>query len=181
MLNSIQHRNAVIAFQWLTLVAFCALIVTPLSYAIYRLLSVTDMTLVSSVSSFFSDDETLAALHFTFLEASISTVFTLLIGLPVAWYLGRYKWRRVRITRAILSVPFVTPSIVVAMGFLMLIDPGGILDTIRIDLRLESGIFGDLSTITGGIIQSFYCADCCTCVVQLIACNTFYRANLVNA
>ena len=82
MLNSIQHRNLVIAFQWLTIVAFCALIVTPLTYAIYRLLSVTDMTLVSSVSSF-SDDETLAALHFTIVEASISTLFTLLIGLQL--------------------------------------------------------------------------------------------------
>ena len=171
MLNSIQHRNAVIAFQWLTIIAFCALILTPLSYAIYRLLSVTDMTLMSSVSSFFSDDETLTALHFTILEASISTLFTLFIGLPVAWYLGRYKWRKIRIIRAILSVPFVTPSIVVAMGFLMLIDPGGILDTIGIDLRLETGIIGDLARITGWSNPGHF--------IALIAAHVWFNLSLV--
>ncbi|MEC7229307.1 MAG: hypothetical protein VXV95_04570, partial [Candidatus Thermoplasmatota archaeon] len=171
MLNSSQHRNAVILVQWLIIIGFCALIVIPLTYAIYRLLSVTDMTFLSSISSFFSDEDSLTALKFTILEASISTLFTLLVGLPVAWYLGRYKWRRVRITRAILSVPFVTPSIVVAMGFLMLIDPGGILDNLGIDLRLETGIIGDLATITGWTNPGHF--------IALIAAHVWFNLSLI--
>lgn len=171
MLNSSQHRNAVILVQWLIIIGFCALIVIPLTYAIYRLLSVTDMTFLTSISSFFSDEDSLTALKFTILEASISTLFTLLVGLPVAWYLGRYKWRRVRITRAILSVPFVTPSIVVAMGFLMLIDPGGILDNLGIDLRLETGIIGDLATITGWTNPGHF--------IALIAAHVWFNLSLI--
>ena len=116
---------------------FCSLTIIPLIYAIHRLTSVTDLTIMEALANFIADDDTIRALKFTILEASISTLFTLLIGLPIAWYLGRYKWKNIRVIRALISVPFVTPSIVVAMGFLMLIDPGGLLDSIGIDLRLE--------------------------------------------
>ena len=30
--------------------------------------------------------------QFTLLQASISTIATLAIGIPIAWQLGRYKW-----------------------------------------------------------------------------------------
>ena len=110
-------------------------------------------------------------MKFTLLEATISTVFTLLIGLPVAWYLGKYRWKNIRIIRALLSVPFVTPSIVVAMGFLMLIDPGGILDTIGIDLRLETGIVGDIAHYTGWINPGHF--------IALIAAHVWFNLSLV--
>ncbi|MED5308066.1 MAG: hypothetical protein VYA95_01840, partial [Candidatus Thermoplasmatota archaeon] len=155
----------------MTIIGFCILTIVPLIYAIHRLTSVTDLTIVQALSNFFSDDDTLRALKFTLLEATISTVFTLLIGLPVAWYLGKYRWKNIRVIRALLSVPFVTPSIVVAMGFLMLIDPGGILDTIGIDLRLETGIIGDIAHHTGWINPGHF--------IALIAAHVWFNLSLV--
>ena len=171
MLNLSQQRNLTIVTQWTTIIGFCVLTILPLIYAIFRLISVTDMTVFTSLSNFFSDDDTVQALEFTVLEATISTLFTLIIGLPVAWYLGRYKWRNIRFIRAILSVPFVTPSIVVAMGFLMLIDPGGLLDSMGIDLRLETGKIGDLARATGWSNPGHF--------IALIAAHVWFNLSLV--
>ena len=142
-----------------------------MGYAIHRLSSVTDLTILEALSNFFADDDTIRALEFTLIEASVSTLFTLLFGLPVAWYLGRHKWKNVRTIRALLSVPFVTPSIVVAMGFLMLIDPDGILDSIGIDLRLETGIIGDLAAVTGWSNPGHF--------IALIAAHVWFNLSLV--
>ena len=145
--------------------------IIPLAYAIHRLTSVTDLTVIDAVLNFFEDDDTIRALKFTMLEAIISTIMTLLVGLPVAWYLGRYNWKNIRTIRALLSVPFVTPSIVVAMGFLMLIDPGGLLDTIGIDLRLETGHIGDLAEYTGWANPGHF--------IALIAAHVWFNLSLV--
>ena len=126
---------------------------------------------MEALANFIADDDTIRALKFTILEASISTLFTLLIGLPIAWYLGRYKWKNIRVIRALISVPFVTPSIVVAMGFLMLIDPGGLLDSIGIDLRLETGFIGDLANYTGWINPGHF--------IALIAAHVWFNLSLV--
>ena len=171
MLNLSQHRNLTIVAQWAIIIGFCTLTISPLIYAIFRLTSVTDMSIFSALSDFFSDDDTLRALEFTVIEATISTLFTLLFGLPIAWYLGRYKWRNIRFIRAILSVPFVTPSIVVAMGFLMLIDPGGLLDSMGIDLRLETGLIGDLAKVTGWSNPGHF--------IALIAAHVWFNLSLV--
>ncbi len=140
-------------------------------YAIHRLTSVTDLTVIEAILNFVDDDDTMRALEFTILEATISTIVTMLVGLPVAWYLGRYKWKNIRTIRALLSVPFVTPSIVVAMGFLMLIDPGGLLDTIGIDLRLETGHIGDLAEYTGWANPGHF--------IALIAAHVWFNLSLV--
>tara|TARA_B100000674_G_scaffold47605_1_gene32864 strand:+ start:2127 stop:3812 length:1686 start_codon:yes stop_codon:yes gene_type:complete len=147
------------------------LTIAPLGYAILRLTAVTDLTIVEALGNFLADDDTVRALRFTLLEATFSTIFTIIIGLPIAWYLGRYKWKHIRILRALLSVPFVTPSIVVAMGFLMLIDPDGLLNYAGIDLRLESGIIGDIASYTGWANPGHF--------IALIAAHVWFNLSLV--
>ena len=157
--------------QWIVIIGFTLLTTLPLLYAILRLTSVTDLTIFQALTNFFADDDTISALKFTLLEATFSTAFTLLLGVPVAWYLGRYRWRRIRLLRALLSIPFVTPSIVVAMGFLMLIDPGGLLDSVGIDLRLETGIIGKLAALTGWSNPGHF--------IALIAAHVWFNLSLV--
>ena len=53
------------------------------------------------------------------------------------------------IIRAAFTLPFVTPTVVAAMGFLALIKEGGLLDSIGIDLRNETGVVGSLSSMIG--------------------------------
>lgn len=64
-------------------------------------------------------------LWFTIWQASISTLLTLLVGLPGAYLIGRYKFRGKSLIRALTGVPFVMPTLVVAAGFNALLGPRG--------------------------------------------------------
>jgi len=65
---------------------------------------------------------------FTVWQAAASMALTLVIGLPVALIMGRYRLPMVGGLRALLTVPFIMPTMVAAMGFLALLGPGGWLE-----------------------------------------------------
>jgi len=50
--------------------------------------------------------------------ASAGTGLTLIIGLPAVWALNRRRWRGSRLVAALLTAPFVLPTVVVALAFL---------------------------------------------------------------
>jgi len=54
---------------------------------------------------------------FTFYQASLSALLTLLLGLPSAILFARYEFRGKSILRAISAVPFMLPTVVVAVSF----------------------------------------------------------------
>jgi len=61
-------------------------------------------------------------LWFTTAQALGSTALTLLVGLPVAQVLARYRFTGRRAVRAVVVVPFVLPTVVVASAFAELFD-----------------------------------------------------------
>ena len=61
---------------------------------------------------------------FTFWQATVSTLLTLLAGLPLAWALARFSFRGRSLVEALVLVPFVLPTIVVATAFLALLPDG---------------------------------------------------------
>ena len=63
-------------------------------------------------------------LPFTLLQASLSTVATLAIGLPAAFALGRYDFPGRRLVAAVITAPFVLPTVVVGAALLALARPG---------------------------------------------------------
>lgn len=69
---------------------------------------------------------------FTFWQAATSTVLTVLLGLPAAYVVGRYRFPGRRLVRALVTVPFVLPTVVVGAAFLALFGRQGALG---IDLR----------------------------------------------
>ena len=85
----------------------------------------------ASISSLENNYISQGVIEFTFYQALISTIVTMAIGLPIAWQLGRYKWPLQSVVKAILTVPFVMPSIVAAMGFLYIVGKAGL--DIRVD------------------------------------------------
>ena len=149
MLTGKQKNIISSSVQWTVILSFALAIVLPLLYAIMRLESVTGISSLESIITFFEQPLLKEALRFTILESIFSVVLTLIIGLPLAWQLGRYEWKHISIIRSLLSIPFVMPAIVAAMGFLALIDQGGPLQKLGIDLRSESGFIGDISSLTG--------------------------------
>ena len=130
-------------------VLYLLMILVPLLFAVERLMFVTGMNPFEAILHLDEHPLGTDAVVFTFSQAILSSILTLVVGLPIAWWLGRYEWKRIGIIRAALTLPFVTPTVVAAMGFLALIKEGGLLDSMGIDLRNETGIVGDLSSLIG--------------------------------
>ncbi|AMQ18236.1 ABC transporter permease [Thermococcus peptonophilus] len=64
---------------------------------------------------------------FTISQALASTVLTVLIGLPGAYIFANYDFPGKRLIKAVLTVPFVMPGIMVALGFVILFGKDGII------------------------------------------------------
>jgi len=62
---------------------------------------------------------------FTVYQAFLSTLLTLALGLPGAYIFSVYDFKGKELLRALVTVPFVLPSIVVALGFLLVFGPYG--------------------------------------------------------
>ena len=128
---------------------YLSMILVPLLFAVDRLVFVTGMNPFQAILHLDEHPLGTDAIIFTFAQAILSALLTLILGLPIAWWLGRYEWKRIGIIRAALTLPFVTPTVVAAMGFLALIKEGGLLDSMGIDLRHETGLIGELSSMIG--------------------------------
>lgn len=78
-------------------------------------------------------------LWFTVWQAALSTGLTLLLGLPAAYLFARYDFRGKSVLRALTTIPFVMPTVVVAAAFRALLGPGGPLNRLLMaGLNLES-------------------------------------------
>ncbi|RPI57377.1 MAG: iron ABC transporter permease [Chloroflexi bacterium] len=75
-------------------------------------------------------------LGFTTGQAAVSTLLTLLVGMPAAYTFAHYRFRGKSILRALTTIPFVLPTIVVAAAFTALLGPQGHLNRILAGLGL---------------------------------------------
>jgi len=108
------------------IVIYSALVFIPLILAATRMIKIVGFSPVSWVYSLELYRLSEGAIGFTFIQAIISTIATVLIATPIAWQLGRYSWKAKPLMRAILTMPFVMPAIVAAMGILAFIGPNGL-------------------------------------------------------
>lgn len=70
--------------------------------------------------------------------ASLGTAGAVLIGVPAAYALFRLRWRGQRTIRALATVPFVLPTVVVASAFSALLRPSGLLGSLSLDQSLAA-------------------------------------------
>ncbi|MGW0390161.1 ABC transporter permease [Streptomyces sp. NPDC003042] len=82
-------------------------------------------------------------LWFTTWQALASTVLTLLIALPGAYVFARFEFPGKQLLRAVVTVPFVLPTVVVGTAFLALVGRGGLLDELW-DVRLDTTVWAIL-------------------------------------
>ncbi|MDW8098195.1 MAG: iron ABC transporter permease [Anaerolineae bacterium] len=73
-------------------------------------------------------------LWFTAWQAAASTALTLVLGLPAAYAFARYSFPGKNFLRALTTVPFVLPTLVVAAAFTSLLGPRGWLNTWLMEL-----------------------------------------------
>ena len=82
-------------------------------------------------------------LWFTTWQALASTALTLLIALPGAYVFARFDFRGKQVLRALVTVPFVLPTVVVGTAFLALVGRGGLLDELW-GVRLDTTVWAIL-------------------------------------
>ncbi|MEU6813845.1 iron ABC transporter permease [Streptomyces sp. NPDC046860] len=82
-------------------------------------------------------------LWFTTWQAVASTALTLLIALPAAYVFARLEFPGKQVLRAVVTVPFVLPTVVVGTAFLALVGHGGLLDELW-GLRLDTTVWAIL-------------------------------------
>ncbi len=82
-------------------------------------------------------------LWFTTWQALASTVLTLLVALPGAYVFARLDFPGRQVLRAVVTVPFVLPTVVVGTAFLALVGRGGLLDELW-GVRLDTTVWAIL-------------------------------------
>jgi len=70
-------------------------------------------------------------LGFSLKQAALSTLFSVLLGLPGAYFIGRHHFPGRKILRSISTVPFVLPSILAVLGFILVFGNSGLINYIR--------------------------------------------------
>jgi thiamine transport system permease protein len=104
----------------------------PLSFLIFAFFVPLSRILALSFDSQALTSENLLltsrVLLFTFYQAALSTLLTLLLGLPAAYLFARYDFRGKSLLRALTAVPFMLPTVVVAAGFNALLGQRGLIN-----------------------------------------------------
>lgn len=103
---------------------------------------------LSFLKDTFSSPYNLKIISFTFKQALVSTLFSMLIGLPGAYIISRFSFKGRKLLRAICTVPFVLPPILVVLGFVIFYGNSGFLN------RILMSVFG-LKTPPLRILYSF--------------------------
>jgi thiamine transport system permease protein len=80
---------------------------------------------VQPLAEIFTSPYIRSVLGFTFGQAALSTLLTLLFGLPGAYLLAHYQFRGKSLVQALSGIPFVMPTLVVAAAFDALLGPSG--------------------------------------------------------
>ena len=110
-------------------------------FFVYPLLSILDLGLrpdgnlqLGVLADVLADPDLREVAWFTLWQAALSTVLTVVVALPGAYVLARFRFPGRRFVRALVTVPFVLPTLVVASAFLALLGPRGPLPG-SVDLR----------------------------------------------
>jgi thiamine transport system permease protein len=134
-------------------------------FLVYPVVSVIgNGLLLENITSFIQTIEyNWTYIQFTSLQAILSTIMAVMVGLPGGILLARLRFRGKSLLRALIIVPFVLPPIVVVVGFLQMFGQFGIIDSLLMLWFHSSGSILNLANGIPGILLA----------------HTFYNAPLV--
>ena len=90
----------------------------------YPLATIVERGLTGSPLDVLTDSTTREVVWFTVWQALASTALTIAVALPAAYVLGRYRFRGRSLVSALVVVPFVLPTVVVALAFVAILPDG---------------------------------------------------------
>lgn len=101
----------------------------PLSLVLKTALFTSDGNFsLDNIFQVLSSEYNLRIISFTLFQALLSTIFTVLLGLPGAWLLATRNFPGKNLLKAVSTVPFVLPSILVVLGFVIFFGNNGFLN-----------------------------------------------------
>jgi len=130
-LGNISHKNlnakSLPAGTWLWVIPVLYLAL----FFFYPLISILTLTQGPGSVGVFSTTQLSriwSPLVFTVWQALLSTILTMVLGLPAAFVFGRYLFNGKRLLRTLTTLPFILPTVVVAAGFNALLGPRGLIN-----------------------------------------------------
>ena len=115
-------------------------------------------------------------LRFTAFQATLSTLLTLLVGLPSAWLFARFTFPGKKTLKLLSTLPFILPTVVVAAGFNALLGPRGWLNLGLMALfNLDSPPVQFLNTF-GAILTAHVFYN--TTIIIRVVSNAWSRQNV---
>jgi thiamine transport system permease protein len=124
---------------------------------------------------------------FTAWQALLSTVASVVVGLPGAYVLARYEFRGRELLRSLTVVPFVLPGVLVALGFLVTFGRNGTLNAALgplVGVAEATGAAAALTALAGLVghadtVRGFYPVDLMFTLEIIVLAHAFYNAPLV--
>ncbi|MBE3577630.1 MAG: iron ABC transporter permease [Limnochordales bacterium] len=137
-------REGLASAQWRRWLAATALLAPPIAFLLlflaYPLAQIWQEAggtrAVSALWSVVTDPYFQQVIRFTAWQALLSTLLSVLLGFPLAYLLSNFRFPGRQLLRSLTLVPFVLPTISVAVGFLLMFGNNGLLN------RLLFGLFG---------------------------------------
>ncbi|HLG08805.1 MAG TPA: iron ABC transporter permease [Gaiellaceae bacterium] len=98
-------------------------------FFVYPLVSILERGLrsdgaLTSPLDLLTDPLTREVVWFTVWQALASTVLTIAVAFPAAYVVGRYAFTGRSVVRALITIPFVLPTVVVALAFIAILPDG---------------------------------------------------------
>jgi thiamine transport system permease protein len=122
---------------------FAVFFAYPVAAIVARGLKVDGVWQLGRIGEVLAQSDVRHVLWFTTWQAIVSTALTLLIALPGAYVFARFDFPGKQILRAVVTVPFVLPTVVVGTAFLALVGRGGLLDELW-GVRLDTTVWAIL-------------------------------------
>lgn len=132
MLNTQQRRVLSMGLPLVKALQRGVLFLIPISFLfllfLYPLAALLRLSLSpAGISELISDPYYRGVVWFSFWQALLSTLLTLLVGLPATFVFVRLRFPGRSLLHALTTVPFVLPTVVTAAGFSALFGTGGLL------------------------------------------------------
>jgi len=143
------------AFLWVLPLVFLGL------FFFYPLIKIILVTIFSNDPKYLDLSKASSILIFTFYQALLSTIFTLLVGIPSAYLFARFDFPGKTFLRILTVIPFMLPTVVVASAFSSLLGPNGLIGSLFPKINIQ--FMGTLSAII--IAHIFYNT---TIVIRLV-------------
>ncbi|WP_432083386.1 ABC transporter permease [Streptomyces sp. WAC 04229] len=122
---------------------FAVFFAYPVAAIVARGLEVDGVWQFGRIGDVLAQSDVRHVLWFTTWQALASTALTLLIALPGAYVFARFDFPGKQVLRAVVTVPFVLPTVVVGTAFLALVGRGGLLDELW-GVRLDTTVWAIL-------------------------------------